>query len=254
MILSIITPCYNPPTKWEEVYLKQVALIEEKFVDYDIEFIVVNDGSSRDFASTFTPVMNDPRIKLVSYTQNQGKGYAIREGVKAAEGKYIIYTDYDFPFGLKPIFKIFDLLQNGIDVVIGTRTNDYFFKLPLFRKIISFTLKMVNYLWLPSKLTDTQAGIKGFKSTLKHSFLGINTNSFVFEIEFLRKAVYVEKANCDSISVTPNEDIEFSNFSWKQIWKEIKSLFRILILPKPKVKIAKEETKISLDNKALIRL
>lgn len=237
--LSIITPCYNPPAEWLSAYLEQVRTIENTFEDLSIEFIIVNDGSKKDLSPLFSPLPY-PSLKWVSYSRNCGKGYAIREGVKHASGRYIIYTDLDFPFGTDCIHQICERLQNGYELVVGKRSKDYFDKLSLKRQVISRTLKAMNYLWLPQELTDTQAGIKGFKKELKYLFLRNQTNSFVFEIEFLIRASRLRNLEYTTVTVAPNENITFSNFSIGVISKEIQSLFRILY---PKVNIMQSEEK-----------
>lgn len=229
--LSIVTPCYNPPPQWLDWYLQQVKLIGRELKDQSIEFIIVNDGSTVEFSLKKIKKSIPPHVKIVSYERNQGKGFAVREGVKNALGRYIIYTDIDFPFGVFPILKIYNLLQNGHDLVAGNRTSDYFQRLPFCRKIISSVLKSINYCLFPKELMDTQAGIKGFRQSLKQVFLSTKTNSFVFEIEFLRKVVYSKKLKYTVITVTPHDKIQFSDFSWGQICKEVTNLTNILLTP-----------------------
>ena len=55
------------------------------------EIIVVNDGST-DNTETVTL---EQGVKLVSYTTNRGKGHAMKEGLRIAEGKLIVTMDAD---------------------------------------------------------------------------------------------------------------------------------------------------------------
>ncbi|MDF7821109.1 glycosyltransferase [Runella sp. MFBS21] len=248
IFLSIITPCYNPPPQWLDSYLEQVKLIESTLDTLTIEFVIVNDGSKEDLSPLFTPLPH-PSIKWVSYNKNRGKGYAIREGVKYASGKYIIYTDMDFPFGTDCIYQIYDLLHQGYDLVIGKRSKEYFDKLPIKRQLISTILKTMNHLWLPSELNDTQAGIKGFRQELKYVFLRNKINSFVFEIEFLIRASHLKNLTYTTVPVSPIQNIVFSDFSMKVIWKEIKNLFLILY-PEKSAPTQPEEKAIKKSSKA----
>ena len=42
-------------------------------------------------------------MRVVGYDKNKGKGGAIKEGVAAAKGDKIIFTDADLAYGLEPI-------------------------------------------------------------------------------------------------------------------------------------------------------
>jgi len=56
------------------------------------EVIVVNDGSTDDTAA----ILNDyPAIRVISYTPNRGKTYALTRGVAAATGDYLMFLDAD---------------------------------------------------------------------------------------------------------------------------------------------------------------
>ncbi|HUW21586.1 MAG TPA: glycosyltransferase family 2 protein [Candidatus Bathyarchaeia archaeon] len=55
------------------------------------EIVVVNDGSTD---KTETLLKNfGKKIKLVSYRKNRGKGYALCQGIKAAQGTIVVFLD-----------------------------------------------------------------------------------------------------------------------------------------------------------------
>ncbi len=116
--LSIIIPAYNEEKnilallhEVKKVSLKQLGLIKE--------IIVVNDGSNDRTAEI---LKQENHIIVLTHKQNQGKGAAIRTGIKQAKGDIIIIQDADleynpdeYPELLKPI------LQDKAKVVYGSR-------------------------------------------------------------------------------------------------------------------------------------
>lgn len=88
------------------------------------EIIVVDDGSrddtsgvARRFATTGIP------IRVIHYSENAGKGYAIRRGVLAAEAPLILLTDADLSTPIEELEKLRGALA-GHDIVIGSRAID----------------------------------------------------------------------------------------------------------------------------------
>src|SRR5690606_12186551 len=81
-------------------------------------------------------------VAFISYQQNRGKGYAIRQGIKAATAGIIIFTDMDFPYSAESLLKIFNgLKQGGHDMVVGIKDEQYYNDMPAMRLWISKMLR-----------------------------------------------------------------------------------------------------------------
>jgi glycosyltransferase involved in cell wall biosynthesis len=230
--VSIILPCYNPGEGWSNAVIERLTKLTERLPDYRLQFIVSNDGSSKICPREIASLTQISTIVFLTNSINQGKGSAIRRGVAQAEGDIIIYTDIDFPFGIEPIINIIKLLEqdNGCQFVFGKRVPSYFSQLPLKRRIISKAIRIINQVMISPFITDTQAGIKGLRRELAGEILEIKTNTFVFEIELMRKLIKKGIA-IQSIDVTPEERIVFSDFSSKTLIRESINLFKILFDP-----------------------
>jgi glycosyltransferase involved in cell wall biosynthesis len=161
---------------------------------------------------------------------NQGKGGALRDAVRQTTGKYIIYTDADYPYLIANAVYMFRLLStDAADVVVGVRDEQYYDQLPLGRKIFSLSLKVMNYLFFPElKVKDTQSGLKGFNQKGKEIFLKTRIPAFLFDMEFLVLASKRPDIRIQWIYVQAREGIVFSTMRAKTILTELLNFTKIL--------------------------
>ncbi len=116
--LTVIVPFYN-----EEDYLKDsiLRLIKEESFS---SLIMVNDASTDNSLSIANSLLRiDNRIKLISLEHNNGKGNAIKEGLKLVDTSHVIVHDADLEYFPKDITTMFNLLlKNQENLIIGSRT------------------------------------------------------------------------------------------------------------------------------------
>lgn len=194
-----------------------------------IRVILVIDGSPANLEAEINELeaMNEG-IGSVTYARNQGKGFAIRTGLLEADSEFYIYTDWDFPFGEASVYQAYRLLkQSRSDLVIGSRSREFFTALPLFRKVVSKSLNLLTFLALGFKNIDTQAGIKGLNNAAKLIFLTNQTTSFLFELEFIRNCLR-RTMGISSLPVSPRPDIVFSNFGIKTLSREMVVFMKLI--------------------------
>jgi hypothetical protein len=134
----------------------------------------------------------------------------------------------DFPFGCMIISRTYQILKSlETNIVIGTREASYFRLLPFKRRIYSFLLKEVNFLVTGFKIKDTQAGLKGFDNSAKKVLEGTKTNTFLFELEFLKRALN-QRLTYKMINIECRDGLSFTNFKARILLKEIVSFLKIL--------------------------
>jgi len=161
------------------------------------EVLAVDDGSpdsTWEALLEFRKKFPDLPLSLLKHEKNQGKGMAVRTGVRAARGKFVYFTDADLTYPLESLDALAAALKDGADMAIGCRTHPEsrylvspaFFPI-LFRRHLSgriFNL-LVRLLVVPG-IHDTQAGIKGFrKASAKRIFAMGRLNRFSFDVELL---------------------------------------------------------------------
>ena len=118
--ISVIIPVYN-----EEVsILKVLKRLHEKVNnDGDLEIIVINDGSTDNTLNQLNE-NNDLYNQLISYENNNGKGYAVQKGLEISKGEYVFFQDADLEYDPKELNKFIKLIKNfDPDLIIGSRFN-----------------------------------------------------------------------------------------------------------------------------------
>ena len=117
-ILSIVIPAYN-----EEAYigrlLELIGEVDMASLDLTLEIIVVNDCSSDRTAEI---VANIPDVRLLNHSVNGGKGQAVRTGLEAINGDYVLVQDADLEYDTQDYLVLLPPVLNGdVDVVYGSR-------------------------------------------------------------------------------------------------------------------------------------
>jgi CTP:molybdopterin cytidylyltransferase MocA len=117
-VLSIVIPAYN-----EEAYigtlLDRIKAVDLTPLGLDHEIIVVDD-CSRD--RTADVVEGHAGVKLLRMPRNSGKGAAVRAGIAAATGDYLIIQDADLEYEPRDYLPMLEALLEGRgDVVYGSR-------------------------------------------------------------------------------------------------------------------------------------
>ena len=147
--LHLILPCFNPIKDWEMRVCQHVESLQFTLDDVSIEPIIINDGSDTGVEKKHFDYIKEriPAIQIIEYSENQGKGFAVREGFKMATAEFIIFTDIDFPYVESDFVKLFRKLQNEeVDILVGIRQADYYQQTPWYRALISKLLKFLNCL------------------------------------------------------------------------------------------------------------
>lgn len=230
MIVSLILPCYNPASGWEQIVCSNCKAFEENILD-PVEFIIVMDGPS----ATITPDslsylrQNISGLKVVQYAENRGKGYAIRQGVAVAAGDIIMYTDIDFPYTQDSMQAIYKSLANHeLDVAVGVKDDAYYGHVPPLRRVISRFLRMLIRLFLSMPITDTQCGLKGLNRRVAPLFLKTTIDRYLFDLEFIRNCFKAKTYRVKAIPITLNENIHFRSMNYRILFSESVNFIRLL--------------------------
>ncbi len=162
--LSIIIPAYNEVERLPRTLKETLQFLQRQ--SYSSELIVVTDGSSDgtiDLVRTWS--QEHKNMKLVSFAQNRGKGFAVREGMLQANGKYRLFMDADYAVPVDFVQPFLEAATTGSAVVVGSRalaTSQILQSQPAIRGFLARCFGKVQRLVLRLPIADTQCGFKLF--------------------------------------------------------------------------------------------
>jgi dolichol-phosphate mannosyltransferase len=227
MKLTVIIPVYNEKNTIAEIVKRVQAVPLEK------EVIVVDDGSTDSTGNILREVSTGQGkgdIKVILKRKNEGKGSAIREGLKYVSGDFVVIQDGDLeydPMDWIEMLKVMD--EKRAAVVYGSRVlgrgEKSSFAFYFGGRLLSF---LVNILY-GAKITDEPTCYKMFRSGVIKS-LRLKCTRFEFCPEVTAKVLRSgHKIREVPISYKPRKISEGKKIRWKDgveaIWTLLKYRF-----------------------------
>ena len=161
------------------------AYMEKTFSDYEIVFC--SDGST-DSCDQIVKDLELPRVRVIAYEKNQGKGCAVRTAMLAADGDVRMFTDADLAYGTDVIKRVYDTFAENpdADLVIGSRNlnKEGYEGYTFLRKLMSKVYIKILCIAGGFKLSDSQCGCKAFSGKAAEKiFPRCEVNGFAFDFE-----------------------------------------------------------------------
>jgi dolichyl-phosphate beta-glucosyltransferase len=186
--LSIIIPAYNEEQRLPHTLESVNTYLHQLSDSYEI--IVVDDGSSdgtsqivKDFQKKFH------LLGLITLPENKGKGYAVRTGILHSKGRFVIFMDADLSTPIEEVEKLLPLLEEGFDIVIGTRRSPdskIIVSQTWLRRFMGGMYILLNRWFGIIDVEDVTCGFKGFRrDAAKQIFQVARLNRFSFDSEVL---------------------------------------------------------------------
>lgn len=204
-ILTVLIPVFN---EGQTIYriLSELASVQLEGAGH-LEIIVIDDGSTDHTVkelNRYTQEHGTSQIRLLRQTINQGKGSAIRTGIKNANGDYIIIQDADLEYDPHEYNNLLQpMLAGRADVVYGSRFMGshphrvLFFVHSLGNKFLTF----VSNLFTNINLTDMETCYKLFKSDLLKK-IDLKENRFGFEPEVTAKVSKIKGVRIYEVGIS----------------------------------------------------
>lgn len=198
-LISLVFPAYNAGHLVDGTWRQIKEFRQAGHGDW--EFLFVCDGCTDGTPRRLRTLTHGagPGVRVLSYEQNRGKGFAVRLGLQAARGQWRIFTDADLAYGFDDITRLALTLQNsGEDVAIASRVHPesrvvlpprllgYFYRRRLQSLLFSCAVRLI----LGLDFGDTQAGLKGMSARAAAMLLPrLTCCGFEFDCELLTACV-----------------------------------------------------------------
>jgi dolichyl-phosphate beta-glucosyltransferase len=186
--LSVVIPAYNEENSIESTTREVCRYLSSLGMSYEV--LIVNDGSL-DSTGTVAGKLSEQllSVRVISYSKNQGKGYAVRTGMLAASGKYVLFTDADNATPIQELPALISALDNGFGVAIGSRAVRGAIRVvhqPFHRELGGRALNLFIRLFAVPGVKDTQCGFKLFtRDAARSIFTQCIIERFSFDVEAL---------------------------------------------------------------------
>ncbi len=186
--LSIVVPVYNETSRIASTLSQILAYVEERLESWEV--VVVDDGSTDGTMELVEKICGEvPAVRLLRNPANCGKGFAVRNGMLKAGGKYLLFTDADLSSPITEADRLLEPLQNGYDVVIGSRALKpewIHLHQPWMRETAGRAFNCCVRALTALPYRDTQCGFKAFRREAAQAIFSRQTiPGFGFDVEVL---------------------------------------------------------------------
>ncbi|WP_229638636.1 glycosyltransferase family 2 protein [Waterburya agarophytonicola] len=219
--VSIIMPCLNEAETLETCIKKAQWFIKEN--DLAGEVIIADNGSN-DGSQGIARRLNARVVNVPA----KGYGSALKGGIEAARGKYIIMGDADDSYDFSNLNPFVKKLRNGYDLVMGNRFKGGIESgaMPfLHRYLGNPVLTGIGKLLFNSPCNDFHCGLRGFRKEAISS-LELQTTGMEFASEMVVKAT-LHKMQITEVPTTLSPDGRSRPphlNTWRDGWRHLRFL------------------------------
>lgn len=181
--LSIVMPCLNEAETLAVCINKAQSFFERENINGEV---IIADNGSTDGSQKIATDLN----ARVVYVPQKGYGSALRGGIEAANGKYVIMGDADDSYDFSNLMPYVIKLREGYDLVMGNRFKGGIKKgaMPFLHKYLGNpVLSFIGRLFFKSKIGDFHCGLRGFSKEAYYK-MELKTTGMEFASEMIVKS------------------------------------------------------------------
>lgn len=235
-LLSVIVPAYRQERTIKENLQRIDDVLSQSNFSYEI--ICVVDGVVDNTFDEASEVKSS-RIRVEEYSTNQGKGYAVKHGMKLARGNIIAFIDAGLELGPETILMGLEhYYWYKADIIVGSKRHPASkIHYPFSRQIVSLVYQLLVRILFGLKIRDTQLGMKIFKKDVLDTILPrLLVKRYAFDIEMLAVAYYLGFKRIFESPIEIKYDFEDLTHAatvksiWQIFWDTLAVFYRLRIL------------------------
>jgi glycosyltransferase involved in cell wall biosynthesis len=185
MELSVIVPAYREGPRIFGNLQRLLSELDQLAMDYEV--ILVSDGNTDDTEPEARRIAS-PRLKVVAYAVNMGKGYALGYGVRESTGDLVTFIDADMELHPRDIKPFIQVMKGGnYDIVVGSKHHPQsHVSYPWFRRLQSRVYQLLIRILFNLDVSDTQTGHKLLRREVVTDVVPLlAVKRFAFDLELL---------------------------------------------------------------------
>ena len=189
VFLSVVVPVYNEEPRIIGT-LEQLLSFLQRW-PHTWEVLIADDGSTDASAELISKFASRyPNVYLLSLP-HKGKGWAVKNGMLAAQGQYRLLCDADLSVPIEQVERLLPPQTEAVDVAIGSREAPGSRRIgePERRHLMGRVYNALVRLLAVPGVRDTQCGFKCFRGKIvPELFQGRTIDGFGFDVEVLFRA------------------------------------------------------------------
>ena len=210
----ILIPSFEPDEKLPKLLNDLQGYPFEKI-------LIVNDGSDKKFDTVFDECRAFPKVEVIGYEENRGKGFALKKGFRYIQEHYpdfkaIVTADSDGQHTPEDIRRTAQTtLENPEKLILGSRSwkeENVPFRSRYGNKITKAVFKWIS----GTKVEDTQTGLRGFSPDVVSEFLKTKGDRFEYEMNMLMEArlrhIEILEIPIETVYIEENKSSHFRPF------------------------------------------
>ncbi len=172
--LSLVIPAFNEEGAIEKTIESIKSLAQSE--DWDLELIVINDGSSDKTGS----LSKEHGALVINHPINGGYGRSLQDGVRAAKNNIIAITDADGTYPISSLPKLLKMVaEQGYDMAVGARQGKEF-KKGFWKYPARIIFRLLAEYVAGRRIPDINSGLRVFRRDVLLPHLTKTCNGFSF--------------------------------------------------------------------------
>jgi dolichyl-phosphate beta-glucosyltransferase len=184
--LSLVIPAYNEESRLPATLSRVSTYLAGRAEPYEV-LVVVNGSTDRTAEVVKAAAESDPHLRLL-VTEVAGKGRAVKLGVEAAQGAWIVMADADLSTPIEEVVALAERLSDRYQVVIASREGSgaHRHSEPYIRHLMGRVFNLLVRILAVPGIQDTQCGFKAFtRECARNIFPRQRIDGFGFDVELL---------------------------------------------------------------------